>query len=426
MRRILLFLVLLCGWSLQLIVAQPYLEKASQHRFARGYIGLNTQYQPNSGTMFIDEVPQSFPTQVVPRITLGGVHFWGRLDFSMSLSLARFTHSQLSESTSIVYQTGGDFSARYYPWQIKEHRLRPYIGGGLQYIVLGLQHEDLGSRYDFLPSFSGVGGFSYALGDWQLNADVTWLPFTETHFYTNRTQQETFRLPSLYYSLGLVRYFDSTIKKEREKESGQWDFIVSELEPRNRLNTFTLGLAPTTAFFFENPTYQSAERQSVPNHKAVMTMEVGLGYQWHKPGIHVGMSYRNYQSTRKSYGLEHAIRRRAITVEAYKFLLDYNGFVPFIGPSLSWDRWSTGEFENGELIGSVQRTEKLTPGIIFGWDIVASPYETWLLRTNLRYYPLVEITDIEGKKSRVDQFEFNFIQVVLFPNRLWHVTKRKK
>lgn len=60
----------------------------------------------------------------------------------------------------------------------------------------------------------------------------------------------------------------------------------------------------------------------------------------------------------------------------------------------------------------------ISPGIIFGWDIVPSPLETWVLRTNLRYYPLQKVKNPTGEISRVDQFEFNIIQLVIYPNRI--------
>ena len=76
-------------------------------------------------------------------------------------------------------------------------------------------------------------------------------------------------------------------------------------------------------------------------------------------------------------------------------------------------------------VGDTQRTRMISPGILFGWDIVASPLETWVLRTNLRYYPFQEIVNIEGSRSRVDQFEFNFIELVVYPQRWYHIGRAR-
>ena len=55
-------------------------------------------------------------------------------------------------------------------------------------------------------------------------------------------------------------------------------------------------------------------------------------------------------------------------------------------------------------------------GIICGWDIKPTKAESWLLRTNLRYSP-VSMT-VDNKKVAYDYIEFNFIQLVLFPERM--------
>jgi hypothetical protein len=49
-----------------------------------------------------------------------------------------------------------------------------------------------------------------------------------------------------------------------------------------------------------------------------------------------------------------------------------------------------------------------------------------VLRTNLRYYPNLEINSVAGGKARVDQLEFNFIQLVFYPQRMYHVGKTKR
>jgi hypothetical protein len=89
------------------------------------------------------------------------------------------------------------------------------------------------------------------------------------------------------------------------------------------------------------------------------------------------------------------------------------------------EKWASAQFEGDEQIGATQRTNIVSPGILFGWDILASPLETWLLRTNLRYYPFQKVKDAEGNIARVDQFEFNFIQLVIYPNRMINFKGRR-
>ena len=94
--------------------------------------------------------------------------------------------------------------------------------------------------------------------------------------------------------------------------------------------------------------------------------------------------------------------------------------MPFIGPSISYDRWATADFEGNDQVDETVRSKMISPGIIIGWDISTSPLETWTLRTNLRYFPFQKITDAEGNRVNVDQFEFNFIELVVYPQRFFN------
>lgn len=418
----LLFLVL---GSYQLR-AQSYFEAATQHRFAQTYVGLNTQVVPSSGKLFWKDQSAAFPAMAIPRLTIGGLHFWGRLDFKMSLSLARFGNFDLDETTTLVFRPGGDFSARYYPWQIRNKRVRPFIGVAFNQMFLGLEDSQRGERIDFHASASAVSGVSLAFRGWQLNAEVMYLPFSRRDFYLNPHTKSTFELPPIYGSIGLVKYFDATIKEEAPKESGETARIAESLKTVRKLNTFSIGIAPSAAYFLQAPQYSTVPRSSLPRHKVELTWDFGIGYLFNNANLHLGVSYRNYTSGVESYGLEHLVRRSSFALEGYKFLFDYHGFVPFIGPSISYERWATAEFVGDTQIGEVQRTRAIAPGLIFGWDILPSPLETWILRTNLRYYPLQKINNLADDQSRVDQFEFNFIQLVIYPNRMRQVPKARK
>ncbi|MEM9022180.1 MAG: hypothetical protein AAGB22_00465, partial [Bacteroidota bacterium] len=54
-----------------------------------------------------------------------------------------------------------------------------------------------------------------------------------------------------------------------------------------------------------------------------------------------------------------------------------------------------------------------------GWDIRPNRIQWFLLRTNLRYFPRIRL-DLGGDLTyRFDAFEFNFIQFICFPDRLF-------
>ena len=56
-------------------------------------------------------------------------------------------------------------------------------------------------------------------------------------------------------------------------------------------------------------------------------------------------------------------------------------------------------------------------GLVFGWDIRLSEVDFLILRTNLRYTPDLG-HKIDGKSYTSRQIEFNFIQLVLYPQRI--------
>lgn len=367
----------------------------------------------------------SFNQQINPNISLGGIHFWGRFDFHMNFSIPLNTSMDVAEREVVQFQSG-ELSARFYPWRIQNNKFRPFLGVGTNLSNLGV-FDGLGRVRDdlyFHPSIL-VGG-SLKFREWQINLESYFLMNTKHNFYQNIAQETNVSLPNFHLSLGVRRYFDVTIHKESDKENGFTEKIFQQLKESKKLSSISLAIGPSAAFFIKAPAYPNQfGRESLPRHKSSYNWDIGLGYYWFRANSHIGLTYRNYSSNSNSYSFEEVIRRRSIALEAYKFFWDYNGFVPYIGVSISYETWATAEFVNNESQGTI-RTETISPGIIFGWDIVASPLETWLLRTNLRYYPFQQINSIDGSKKRVDQFEFNFIQVVLYPNRFFKINKAIK
>jgi hypothetical protein len=422
----LLFLLVLFLTYTQSLTAQIYIGKKSQHRFAQSYLGINMQVVPTSGNFIWDESHYAFPFLASPRISLGGLHFWGKLDFTMNFPLYRIAQDEFKSGSFVRLYTGGDLGARFYPWRVEFGKIRPFIGFSANEMTLMLSDQDRGSRDELFVTSSILGGFSYAFNGWQVHAEWMWMPDHTRTFYSDRVNEHTVQLPASYFSFGLIKYFEGTIREESDKESGRAQEYERALRQAGQLNNFSISFAPSGAYFLLAPPLDDAFRVSLPRHKASMVWEYGAGYLFHDAGIHLGISYRDYQSSVESYQLEHVIRRRSVALEARKFLWNYQGFVPFIGPSLSIEQWATGEFEQNIQLGNTTRTRFLSPGIVFGWDILASPLETWVLRTNLRYYPFQRIEIQQGKRARVDQFEFNFIQLVIYPNRLKNIPSMKK
>ncbi len=406
--------------------AQVYMNQKTQHRFAQSYLGINLQVQPGSGSFIWNGQSHQFPVVTAPRINIGGMHFWGKVDFNMNFPVARFTDPQILPQTEIYFNSGGDLSMRYYPWRLEYGKIQPYFGYSANEMTLGFDDEQLGFRYDFFITSSALGGLSFAQKDWKFHAEFMWMLNNERDFYSNRFDEHTFKLPNGYLSFGFVKFFEGTLKNEEDLVSGNMQRWEQQLRKENKLNSFSLSFAPSGAYALLAPSYPGDElRQSLPRHKATMVWEYAAGYLFHDAGIHLGLTFRDYTFDTESFEFEHLMRRGSLSIEMLKFVGDYQGFVPFIGPTISFERWAVGEFLENEQVGDVMRTRMISPGIIFGWDILASPLETWVLRTNLRYYPFQKIKDANGTNIRIDQFEFNFIQLVLYPNRMIHIPKLK-
>jgi len=427
MKTTLLFtLAWLCSLSLQ---AQVYLEEQNQHRFAQTHVGLHYRYQPEGGKIFwqgADGLESgTFPAFGTPQISIGGLHFWGHLNFVMHFDLPVSGAQDIAPNTKIKRQQFADLAAHFYPWRMEFGKLRPFIGG--TYVGHNLTYEQNGrDRTDGWLTFYPEAGLSFGSRNWQATLKATYFLSPEKGFYVDSRTPVSLELPPLQISLGLSRYFDTTLREEPGIKDGSTYALEEQLQSAGKLNSLSVGIGASSGIFLRRPAFEDFVRQSLPEHKTALNLDFGLGYLFHRSGVHVGVAYRDYDSRVGSFGYQQILRRRSVALEGYKFLLDYNGFVPFLGLSLSYDRWAMGDFEGNIQVGEVARTEGIQPGLILGWDILPSPLETWVLRTNLRYYPNLEINSVAGGKARVDQLEFNFIQLVFYPQRMYHVGKTKR
>ena len=423
--RILFMTFLFCLVYFSDLQAQLYTTTKTRHRFAQTHVGINLLHIPSDGRIIWEDGQAAFPNMIVPRLSIGGLHFWGHWDFLSNVTFTSIKH-QLDATHQLYFNPSGDLIVRYYPWAVEHDKVRPFVGVSGNITILSLESDRIGKRTDGFLHLNWRGGLSYAHSNWRLNLELA-APFRlNPNFYINHSKATSYQLPRFFLSLGLVKHFDTTISHEPAYQSGETQILEKQLNKMGKLNSISIGIAPSTAFFMQAPAYKTPERIHVPKQKVKFNWDIGLGYLFHKPQLHLGLSYREYTARSASYGIDHLIRRTSIALEGYKFIWNYKGFVPFIGPSISFERWGVAEFDQDVQTIPTQWTRRVSPGIIFGWDIVPSPMDTWALRTNLRYYPFLRITDLEGKKSRVDQLEFNFIQFVLYPSRLINIPKAKQ
>lgn len=75
--------------------------------------------------------------------------------------------------------------------------------------------------------------------------------------------------------------------------------------------------------------------------------DITLGYYLHKPDLNIAIGYRGYGASTNTYGTIQQLNRKSFLIEATKYLFDYHGFVPFVGPTVSYENLSFKEDSEG-------------------------------------------------------------------------------
>ncbi|MBC7388941.1 MAG: hypothetical protein H7329_07020 [Opitutaceae bacterium] len=130
----------------------------------------------------------------------------------------------------------------------------------------------------------------------------------------------------------------------------------------------------------------------------------------------VNISSRFYDISLSGFDVHQTVRRSSSALELYKFLGDYHGFVPFVGPILSHETIHSSETEKGKSVFN-NNSIFFTGGIIAGWDIRPTRTDWWSIRTNIRYFPSLKVPATSGKQLDIQQIELNFLQLILYPGR---------
>lgn len=414
----------------QISTAQVYVEGGkTRHRFAQMTLGGDFLYIPSGGnsqygSAFLTVLESyELQPQLFPRLTIGGTHFWGHADFYVTFPITNLLKDNFTngnESLKYTYDPGIETGAKFYPWRLEKNKLRPYLGASFN--VIHFNQDDngnqtttisktvyplhLGLTYQYKNALIELGG------QYQFNA-------VDDDFYFRPTASTTLEFPSLAFHLGVKYAFETTISAEKPYLNGETEKTLKSLEAKNKLNSFSLAIGPSAAFIINANAsdFNHGERAFLGNHKGTDVFpELGIGYYHHKWDAHANLSLRANTSRLSAFHLEQRLRRRAATFEIYKFIGDYHGFVPFIGPNVGYENINLIEEDNG--IETINRTEnKASFGISFGWDIRPNRLQSFILRTNLRYTP-IQIHPTDDATIIANQLEFNFIQMVIYPSRM--------
>ncbi len=419
MKPIVFLLALCTGGPL---LGQAYLEKQTRHRFAQMTLGLDYEVSLGGRTSYLNASGELQTAELEstrrPRFTIGGTHFWGHADFYIGIPLSY--PSQEIDNQSISVLRGVETAFKFYPWPIKHQALRPYLGISLSpfYFEQDNGNLELGDGPELnITSLPAMVGFTYNFGDNLLEFSASWNYANERNYYVSTTTEATIETPPLYFNLAFKRILETTGGAETDWESGKTKEVTEQLAEAGKLNSFYLGVGLSSAWWLGQSSYNEELRPYLEGYNTSIMPDFTLGYYHNNLDMNLAAGYRSYSSSTNAYETTQVVKRRSVVLEATKFIGDYHGFVPFIGPALSWEKLSFEE-SNTETGDRLLEDDFWTYGLTFGWDIRPNRLQSWILRTNLRWFPNLGLDAGAGREVNFNNIEFNFIQFILYPGRL--------
>lgn len=402
-----------------LLISYSLLAQKNRYDFATSYFGVEGEFINekndfkfinNNGIEQIEKLPSTF----TPRILIGATHFWNRADFYISIPLINFA---LNGQDNAKINNGVLTGLRAYPIALEKNKVRPFIGigfSGKDYRQEGVNGKS--QHYTNWQCFY-EGGLSYQTSRKKLiSLTARHLPQNDyTVFYSNTNAVET-SLSPFSISVSYKKLIDLTSGYKSENAKKYLSKLRKAYEKGKALNTFSVGLGLSALIPMKKTELASRNEFINDEVQGNLSLDIGLAYYHHNLDAAARISYRPFKQEEISYEYSYQSIKHSIAVEAFKFIGDYHGFVPFIGPYISADKYAIEEKMNGDKQIDFSAT-KIGYGLVFGWDIRLSDVDYLLLRTNLRYTPNLGYK-IENKSYTPNQLEFNFIQLVLYPERI--------
>lgn len=401
--------------------AQVYQEGGkTRHRFAQLELGLEQRYLPGLGTSTSRRVNINYlqlhtlEDEHETRFIIGGTHFWGHADFYLGVPLSSWKGKS--------FNTGVETGAKFYPWKLLDKKVRPYLGFTINPTHYH-QGDGVNQRKTVVPL---LGGLTYNRSQHLFELGLSYNYNNDLSYYINKEDQVTVKVHPLWVNFSYKLLLETTLGAEKDWLTGSTQQKTEQLARRNKLNNFSIALGPSSTRFLAKSEHNTNTKPYL-HHPEVEKFfwDVGIGYYLHNPDAHINLAYRNFSSSLSAYGSRQQISRTSVALEGFKFLFDYHGFVPFAGPLLSMENIDIIE-HTGNAVTAHGGINSLKLGFIVGWDIRPTRVQAWLLRTNIRYFPNLTVPMSSGYHYSVDQLELNFIQFVLYPERIFLNRKKKE
>lgn len=369
------------------------------------------------GQSTLDGLSRRFGTGLQPRVTIGGLHFWGHADFYVTFPLLAFA-TQPDFASQFSQTEGVETGLKIYPWAIRPGRLRPYAGISFQPYSLKYRATEANpsgkpARYDrFISPIQA--GLTYATRKWLFMANVRYYGRRQFSYYESPTQRAVVRPDPIRFSVGVLRYIDTDLGLATSRGIRQQNIMHHILKENKRLDAWYFGVGPSAALQMSQSPYFKNQYPYLVDQmlNSFLIPDLSLGRYFSKPDLNVGLSTRSMFFRVNAFDTKIRLQRHSFALESYKFLFNYHGFVPFVGPMISMEYLSLQE--NGLKTATAF---KPAAGVVFGWDIRVTKTGTSLLRTNLRYAPRLRLKAPGDHDVMFNHLEFNFIQYVTFIGR---------
>ena len=397
---------------------QAYLEKST--KFAWLTLGAELFTEPGGTAQFIDGGilrETSFQNAITPRLTIGGIHFWGYTDFYVTfpLNFASIRDTP-SEFETLEFRQGIETGARFYPLKLQPGRVSPFAG--ISFNTTSYRQELNGTNFsEGTPLHQQVVGplefgLTYTTDNYLITASAYYRTMDDFNYSLSAGGEVGVISPDpMSFSLRVYKYWDTDRHMRQPKVVRRLNRMHDILEEENKLSAWYWGIGPSAAIQLSKSSYLQNNFPYLYNDRIGGFMpDITFGRFFARPDMNLGVSYRTLGHRLRGFDTEIKLRRHSFMFEAYKNLFDYLGFVPYLGITASV------EDLRAEVNGTEYQQTKGAVGLIFGWDIRVTNTGTSLLRTNLRWTPNLHL-DVEGDEIMFDHLEFNFIQYVHFIGR---------
>ncbi len=371
----------------------------SQFKFAQTHFGVQSEFLTNGKGMH-------FASQ---RLLIGGNHFWGKADFYISIPLLS---AELSISKISNYSSGVITGARWIPFGLSSKAPRPFMGaqwvtprfstslGGMtQKSRLGLE---LGASLVFNKS-------------WTIELGCSYIANQNTPYYTSRKSRETLKLPRYSVNLSVKKFFDFTAGIGSETGREYALRAKTHFDAKNLLSTWSVALGLTSNILLSPYNFASEQAFLPKKPRIALAPDLALGYYLHSADLGLRLSYRPFRLSQSAYGFEWEAKIHRLHLEAFKFLTDYNGFVPFAGAGVGYEFTALRIADNGATVTDLNDSA-FNGAVVVGWEIRPNDVQWYILRTNIRY--IVDSKSYQKElKISSDHLEIDFIQFVFYPSR---------